>query len=320
MSEANQEPFRLDFRVAGGDPMARLPGPFDTLIEVHDYMTWLRVRSDEKLAMLVLTRHNGDLVDRPVGLFRLRLDDRQVAELRSAVESTPWPKLPKPERGDITASNLSIDYKRGSLLIRREFNARSREFIAAIWPLMEQLNGLMGTMLTRPAGALAVSVATEPDPADARSRVLKLVLENVGKWPVVITNPRVPKSEHAPFARARLLVAPAPRETPGMMAIPPRWSTVELPPPAEGEDQVQVLPGGGKLEASVSWQPPAPGSYVVQGVWSDYGGPLVTSADHLPIMPLAGDDEPAPTGAMYPVRGSTFSSYASFVVEPPKPS
>jgi hypothetical protein len=153
-----EEPFRLDFRVRGGERMASLPGPHGSALEIHEYSTWLRVRSDDQLSMLVLTRHNGDLVERSVGLFRMRLDDRQLAGLRRAVESTPWTKLPVPTRGDVTASMLEIDYKRGGLLIRREFNSRSREFITAIWPLMEQLNALMGVLLTRPAGAVAGAV------------------------------------------------------------------------------------------------------------------------------------------------------------------
>lgn len=300
--------------------MASLPGPFQTTLEIHEYGTWLRVRSDEKLAMLVLTRHNGDLVGRPVGLFRMRLDDRQLAELRGAVESTAWTKLPPPSRGDVTASQLGIDYKRGSLLIRRQFNARSREFIGAIGPLMQQLQNLMITLLSRPAGVVAVSVSTAIDPADERRRLLTLVIENPGKWPIVLTDPRVAKPENVAVSRAHLLIALAPHETPGMMAVPPRWSTLEFPPLAEGQDELQVLPGGGRLELSVSWQPRGPGSYIVQGVWNDYGGPIHPSEDHLPIMPLAGDDEPPPTGAMVPVRGAAFSSYASFVVEPPKPS
>ncbi len=315
-----EEPFRLDFRVQGGERMARLPGHFQTSIDLHEYSTWLRVRSDEQLSMLVLTRHNGDLVERPVGLFRQRLDERQLAALRRAVESTAWTKLPTPGRGDVTASRLEIDYKRGSLLIRREFNARSREFLTAIAPLMEHLNALMVALLARPAGAIAVAVATKIDPADAERRLLRMSVENLGSWPVVITDPRVPPPSGVTLPRAYLLVAPAPRETPGMMAVPPRWSRVEFPALAEGEDDLHVLAGGGRIVLAASWRPPHPGPFIVQGVWSDYAGPIRPAADHLQVMPLRGDDEPAPHGAAYPVRGSAFSTYAAFVVELPKPA
>ncbi len=312
--------FRLDFRVRGGEPMASLPGPFQTTIEIAEYTTWLRVRSDEGLAMLVLTRHNGDLVERSVGLFRMRLDERQLAGLRSAVEATPWTKLPPPGRGDVTASQLAIDYKCEAKLIRREFNARSREFITAIWPLMEQLNALMVALLGRPAAAVAVAVATKIDPADPALRLLRMAVENVGSWPIVLTDPRVPQAARAAPPRARLLVAPAPSETPGMMAVPPRWSTVEFPPLAAGEDDQHTLAGGGRIVLAVSWRPPHPGPFIVQGVWTDYGGAIREAPDHLPIMPLRGDDEPAPRGAAVPVRGAAFSSYTSFVVDPPKPA
>lgn len=315
-----EEPFRLDFRVQGGERRVSLPGPHRSVLELHDYSTWLRVRSDEQLSMLVLTRHNGDLVERSVGLFRMRLDERQLASLRRAVESTPWTKLPAPSRGDVTASRLEIDYKCGGLLIRREFNARSREFIAAIGPLMEQLNALMVALLGRPAGAVAVAVATKVDPEDPQRRLLRLAVENVGSWPIVLTDPRVPAPDGVALPRARLLVAAAPIEVPGKMAVPPKWSSVDFPPLAEGEDDLHTLAGGGRLVLAASWLPPRPGSYIVQGVWNDYAGPIRQAPDHLPIMPLRGDDEPPPRGAAYPVRGAAFSSYAGFVVEPPKPT
>lgn len=318
MSDSKPTPFRLDFRVRGGEIYDRLPAPFDTQVEVAEYGTWLRVRSDDKLAMLVITRHNGDLVERPVGLFRMRLDARMLGDILAAVERTPWPKLPVPERGDITASMLTIDYRRGGLVIRREFNARSRTFIAAIWPLMETLHALMGALQARPAGVLAVSVASSIDPANPRARVLELYLANPGQWPIVITDPRVDAARHAPHARARLLVAPAPVERPGMMAVPPRFVDVALGPLPEGAPRLIGLQGGGVQRFAVGWSAPAPGNYVMQGVWFDYGGPIAAVDDPLAMMPLAGDDEPPAHGAIYPVRGAAFSAYTSFVVEPPR--
>lgn len=318
MTDTKPTPFRLDFRVRGGEILDRLPGPFDTQIEVAEYGTWLRVRSDEKLAMLVITRHNGDLVERPVGLFRMRLDARMLGDLLAAVERTPWPKLPAPERGDVTASTLTIDYRRGGLVIRRDFNARSRAFIAAIWPLMETLQALMGALLARPAGVLAVSVASSNHPSDPRQRMLELYLSNPGQWPIVITDPRVPTDPRAPHPRARLLVAPAPVEQPGMMAIPPRFVDVQLAPLPEGAPRLIALQGGGVQRFAVAWQPPAPGNYVLQGVWFDYGGPVEAVDDPLAMLPLAGDDEPPARGAIYPVRGATFSAYTSFMVEAPR--
>jgi hypothetical protein len=134
----------------------------------------------------------------------------------------------------------------------------------------------------------------------------------------VLTDPRVPQSPRVP--RAYLLVSPAPVEVPGKMAVPPRWTKVEFPGLAEGEDDQHTLAGGGRLVLAASWLPPHPGAYIVQGVWNDYGGAIREAPDHLPIMPLRGDDEPPPRGAAYPVRGAAFSTYASFVVEPPKPA
>lgn len=318
--EPEAEPFRLDFRARGGERMASLPGPFDSTIEIVEYDTWLRVRSDDELAVLVITRHNGDLVDRPVGMFRMHLDERQLAALQKAVEDTQWSKLPRPSRGDVTASQLEIDYKRGGRLVRRGFNARNREFIAAIWPLMEHVQELMGTLLTRPTAVLSVSAIVEPDPADKQRRQVKLVLHNPGTASVVITDPRVEPPRGVAEPRAALLVAPAPHETPGTMAVPPRFSTIALPPLPEGEDSTRILAPGDKLEIVVPWQPSSPGAYIVQAVWNDYAGPPQESSDHLPPMPLPGDDEEPSTGTDFPLRGAAFSAYAPFVLKPAKPA
>ncbi|MBC8070753.1 MAG: hypothetical protein IAG13_20665 [Deltaproteobacteria bacterium] len=318
MTESIKEPFRLDFRSQGGEVMANLPGPFDSRIVVQEYDTWLRVRSDEKLAVLALTRHNGDLVDRAVGLFSLKLDEQQLDKLEAAVLSTPWTKLPTPTRGDVTANNLALDYRRGGKTIRRGFNARNREFIAAIDLLMDRLNRLMSAMLTRPLGAVSVAVEATPDPADKHRRLLEYVLHNPGTSPIVLTDPRA-LPPNGRDLRGQLLVATAPRETPGMMTVPPRWSPVPLPPLPEGEPTIRTLAAGDKLSIAVPWQPSGPGSYLVQALWSDYGGPITPASDPLPIMPLRGDDEEPPVGSEVVVRGATFSSYKPYVLAPEKP-
>lgn len=291
------KPFRLDVRSAGGHAMAK-DGP-DV---VREWMSWLRVRSDERVAELIITRHNGDLVDRPVGRFRQALDDAALLELQQAIESTKWAELPEPLIGDPTTNWLSFEYVAGEQVISREFSASAQAFIAALGPLMERLNASMAAPLAQPIAALAVVAETAL--LESGKRRLRLRLRNVGTEPVVITDPRVPPSgDDAP--RARLLVAAQPS---GYQM--PSWIGLGLGKLPAGQPEVHVLAGGGELAIDLDWKPILSGPCLLQAVWQDYAGPLRPEPAQLPLMPLP-EAGPSLSGP-YPVRGATFSSYASF--------
>ncbi|NVB38065.1 hypothetical protein G6O69_09495 [Pseudenhygromyxa sp. WMMC2535] len=298
--------FRLDFRVRGGDLMATLPGlePDDDPVEIHEYMTWLRVRGDLGLAMMVLSRHNGDLEGRPVGLFYVKLSAAELGDLRQRVESIKWAELPAPTGGDVTASTLELDYSHGSLLIRRQFNARNREFIAAIWPVMEALNAKQSGMLAAPANTLVVSASGTDDPAKAGASLVQVSLTNTGRGPVTIVDPRVPNA--AGEARIELLFTAASQDP-----RPPTWAAIPLPALAEGAPEQVTIPAGGSLKIPTTWQA-QPGDYYLRGEWKDYVGP---NPAQLPVMPL-GDviGEPHTAHSLYIVRGAAFSKGTPFTV------
>jgi len=50
------EPVRLDDHVMGGPVLATAPGVDGRPLEVHRWMSWLRVRADERVGVLVQTR------------------------------------------------------------------------------------------------------------------------------------------------------------------------------------------------------------------------------------------------------------------------
>jgi hypothetical protein len=305
------EPFRFDERVKGGSVMARVPGlegqPAD---EIFEWMTLLRVRSDERLGVLVLSRHNGDLVGRPVGLFRRRLDEPSLAAVQAAVEGVAWAKLPAPRGGDVTAGQIELDYQRGDLLIQREFNARNTEFIAAMQPLMDTMTELMRSILESPVGVVQVSVNVSADRTDAKRKNLGLVIENPGSGAIVLTDPRVPPvSAGANGLQTYLRVAPA---TTGWSE--PSWVSVPLPALPEGQPKTLVLPAGGRLELVVPWQAPSSGAYYLQGAWIDYAGPAEPVADQLPLVPLAMNGPTPLMSGPYPVRGAAFATGIEFNV------
>jgi hypothetical protein len=298
MNDGSLRPFRLDFRSAGGHENSR-EGTF----AIREWTSWLRVRSDERVAELILTRHNGDLVDRPVGRFRRSLDDAALIELQQAIEATKWDALPEPLIGDPTANMLEIDYVAGERTIRREFSASAHEFLAAIGPLMEKLHANMSAPLDQPLAALAVSASV----TRGKGTALTMKLRNVGSEPIVITDPRVPSTGDV-GPRAQLLVAQA---VSGYQM--PSWSAVDLPALPAGQPEVQVLAAGGELVIDVMWKPTLKGSCLLQAVWQDYAGPIKPVPDQLPFMPLAESGPSVATGP-YPVRGAAFSSYATFDV------
>ncbi len=301
---ASPEPFRLDDHVMGGQRMATEPGPHGRTLEIHEWTSWLRVRSDERVAVLVQTRREGDLVGQPVGWYRRELDERQLAKLRQSIESIQWSSLPPLRGGDIGANHYALEYQRGSLLVQRQWNARNFDFMAAISPYMEAASELMTFLGERPMGLVKASVQARQEPGTPGRYEFKLVLENPGAGPIVLTDPRVPAAAGAKGPRMVLRVAPG---TNGWTE--PSWKPLPMPALPEGAPRTVIVPAGGRLEfaAAAPWQASAPGIHYLRGEWIDYEGPVEPVADQLPLVPLAED---GPTPAMrgpYPVRGAAFA-------------
>lgn len=304
--------YRLDERVTGGRRLGQttLSGTDGRpqTIDVYEWMSWLRVRSDERTAVLVQTRREGDLVGQGVGCYRRTLDEAMLAKLQHAIESLPWTKLPVPTGGDINANHYALDYQRGDLLIQRGFNARNFEFMAAIAPYMDAASEIMTYLGERPLWLIKASVWVREVGSDRRARQLGLVLENPGAGPVALTDPRVP-SEPGVAARAILKVAPA-----GNGWSEPSWTKLPLPALPEGAPTTLVLPAGGKLELALEWRASGPGTYWLNGEWFDYGGPIEPPSDALPFMPLAALGPTPASSGPYCVRGAAFAEGVIFEV------
>ena len=309
---ADREPFELDFHVRGGQTMARVLGTQQAMIEIHQWETWLRVHSAKRAARMVLTRHNGDMVGRPIGLFGLALNDEQLISLRQSVESIAWDNIPAADPVELTADGLSLAYQRGSKHLRRDFNTSNRAILSALWPVMEQLNAWSAQALAHPMAALALTLRAQIDPANKRRCLLRLAIENSGKWPIVMADPRARSASDREQSRVRWMVAPAPSST---MVEPTPWSTIESALMVKDQADDITIAAGGKFEMSTPWQAPQPGAYVAQVQWYDYGGPLRPSPQHLPFMPLSSPSTPEPASSPYPVRGAAFSAYAALKIE-----
>lgn len=293
---------RIDFVSAGGHAMADAGE-----LELREWTSWLRIRGDTKQAELALTRHAGDLVERPVGRFGQAVDDATLLRLSDAIAAIDWDALPEPLIGDPTANMLALELVLAERTIKREFSASAQAFMTAIWPVLEQLNAMMGVLLVAPIAALQVEVAVMRA-ADPRPRAQRATLRllNIGRETVVIADPGAPLVPLGPRARWMLAAKPA-----NDMQMPV-WSPIELPPRPANASQLQVILPAAELEIATTFQPPEPGTYLLQAIWNDYAGPSEPPADVLAFMPLPATGEPA--RGPYLVRGAAFSPYVEFVV------
>jgi hypothetical protein len=293
---------RVDLVSTGGHAMARVGE-----LELREWSSWLRIRGDLQRAELALTRHAGDLVERPVGRFGQAIDAATLLRLQDAIAAIDWDALPEPLIADPTANMLMLELVLGERVIRREFSASAQAFMTAIWPVLEQLHAIMGMQLTAPIAALQVEVGVQ-EAVDARqwSQWATLRLRNVGSEALVIADPRAPLDSLGP--RARFMIAAKPANDMQM----PSWSPIDLPFNRYVPEQHELTPGGELVIDQVFVQTAGPGSYLLQAIWQDYAGPREPPSDLLGFMPLPATGEP-PRGR-YGVRGAAFSSYLAFDV------
>jgi hypothetical protein len=314
-------PFQLDIFSTSGKPVATVPDHGGEAISLHEWTTWLRVRSDisgfvappanpdtdedvtgwvppafeeDGLAVMVVARQFQDVAGKSIGLFHNRLDARELEQLSRAVELTPWAELPRPVGGDWSAAHILLRYSRGDLLIERRFNARSANFLEAIAPLWQLITQRMSMVRNRPAGTLEIAVRREGDS-------LHLVLENNGLDAIVLTDPRVPSE------LPRLQVKVRPTEPP-LDDEPPFDRLVPIPALPASEPSTLVLRPKRRFELSLPWQESRPGKYIVRATWRDYGGPIQTVAHQLPFMPLPQTGPSLLGSGPYPIRGAVFAS------------
>lgn len=281
--------FTFMYKAQGGGEAA--PG-------VYAYTTVMKVHGQSGRALMVLNRHNGDLIGKPVGLFAGQLPSQQVADIGAAVEGIKWGELPQPTKGDVNAPMLALDYSRGLKIIQRSFNARNLEFIRSITPVMKRVDELGSGLLTKPARAVEVSVTRS-------GKAFKLAIKNVGSGPVMIADPRVAGS--APGStRGSVSVAEEAVQTPGSFALPPIWGPIALQPLGNAPATITLAAGQTHEVETVPWSPPSSsGKYVVQGSWTDYLGPIVDPRDVMPFIPDVESADPKP----YVIRGAAFSRY-----------
>ena len=324
MSES-ESPFLLELTSMGGRTVGTL-GPEDGDLELREWTSWLRVRSDitgfvvpafdpddettgfvppvfekDGLALLSVVRGPDSLPGSTIGLFHARIYAEELERLRTTIEDTPWADLPRPVGGDIGANTITINYERGTKLIRRSFNARSGNFIEAIAPLWQLLQATTDRANKSAANSLKLTLEATTEPAHPLELLLTIRLTARGIGPLVLTDPRLGDPP-----RLRVGIGEQPIDNP--LARAQNW--VELPVPASetAGSTALVLRPNKSLEWQLRWRAPKPGHYLIRASWLDYSGPMEPVPAQTPFMPLPSSGPSALGSGPYPIRGALFAT------------
>lgn len=339
MSESKSRPesaFVLDLTSMAGATVSEL-SPADGNLELREWTSWLRIRSDitgfvaptiqpnddeltgfvppafedDGLALLTLVRGPDSLDDASIGLFHARLDASELEQVRATVEATPWVSLPRPVGGDFNAATITINYHRGAKLIRRSFNGRSGNFIEAIAPLWQLLHKIAERANKSAASSLTLTLDSKVDPADPLQLNMTLRLRARGIGHVVLTDPR----QVAPAGQPpRLRVGIGEQPIDNQLARPQNWVELPMPPLEPDAPQIVVLRPNASLEWPLQWRAPKPGHYLIRASWHDYGGPIQPALGQTPFMPLPTRGPSSLGSGPYPIRGALFASRVVDVV------
>ncbi len=289
--------FRLQYTVEGGQKFGN---------GLSQWMSALSIQGGATpRALMLVTRYNGDLMGRPVGLFSDSLAPLRVRRLVERLDAVASGALPA-GGGDPGASTPRLYYQHGPRIISVGFDPRDQAFLNAIGPAMGDLTDLMSDLIKKPERAVTVSVERSEDAG--RGLRLRLRLTNVGSGEVIVADPRM-ASRISPEPRAFLQVTPMPVRVPGQVERPPSWRRIGLepPPPDVPDEGLTIKPKESITFLSASWTPPTPSDrYVVQAIWQDYYGPAKIDPEKVqPAIPK----EAAPSDKPFVLRGAAFSSY-----------
>lgn len=317
-------PFLLDLRSSSGRPLVTVDDGDGGELTLHEWTSWLRIRSDvvgfvapsispedDEITGFVppvfeddgiaVAIHLRDHQDRGggVGLHHARLELTELDAVREAIEQIDWPRLPQPLGGDFNAPHFSLRFASGNLMIHRQFNARSGNFIEAIAPLWRLLGKLMTRAMHGPSGTIEPSVKVNVDSEDPRRCHIRVGLHNRSIGPVALTDPRVPSSSGTP----RIAVEIGERSADDEWISPFEWTTLALPALAEDAPQVLLLAARRGWTVDLPWVAPKPGYYQLRVRWVDYDGPVEPLPGQTPFMPVPSKGRAFVGSGPYPIRG-----------------
>ncbi|PRQ06206.1 hypothetical protein [Enhygromyxa salina] len=326
----HEPPFILDLTATRGRPMDTL-SPDEDQLELREWTTWLRIRSDvtgfvaptidpdsddvtgfvppafeaDGLVLLAMARSMDDRSGEAIGLFQARLELAELDALRRTIDTTPWLDLPRPAGGYYGAPTLRINYECGTKQISRGFSTASGNFLEAIAPLWRLLDkAMMRACKTAASTAtLELELASEPDDPLAVSITLRLRARGLGH--VVLSDPLLSVAPGQP-PRLRVRVGELDAQCPD--ADPAIYFELPIPPRTEPESPALLLRPNARFELRLRWRAPKPGRYLIEASWQDYLGPAEPLPGQTPFMPLFRTGPSRLGSGPYPIRGAMFAT------------
>lgn len=321
----NTDPFLLDLRSTNGRPLASIEDGDGGEITLHEWMSWLRIRSDvtgfvapmispdddeitgfvppvfedDGIAVIVHLRDHQELGNRAIGLHHARLEVTELESVRDAVARVNWARLPRPLGGDFNAPDFVLRYACGNLVINRRFNAKSGDFIEAIAPLWRLLDKLMMRTMRGASGTLEPALDLRVEPGDPRRCTVRVGLRNRSIGPVAITDPRVPTASGTRRLGLGIGECVVDRDDVSPFAT----TTLELPSLPEDAPRSVMIASRRRWEIALPWTAPKPGRYELSMRWLDYDGPLDALPGQTPLMPVPKQGPSFVGSGPYPVRG-----------------
>jgi hypothetical protein len=284
-------PFSLTFR----SEMDPLPGGGAA------YATAVRVAGDTGRAVMAINRFHPNL-PKPIGLFAdtLKRDARDA--LADSVAAIKWAELPPAKGGDVSGATLTIEFARGAQIIRRVFNSHNLELIQALGSVLSEIEKVEEQVMTRPLRALALGIKRT-------AAGFRVAWRNIGSGPLLIADPREPRSPGDPGTRGYVEVTALAPARPGWDPPLPKPIRLELEPATGALKPVTIAPGQALELDTVAWKPTAPGDHVADANWIDYAHPAV---DVQAVMESVPDPNRADDGRPYLLRGGAFSPGIDF--------
>ncbi len=268
------------------------------------YATAVRVAGDTGRAVMAINRFHPNL-PKPIGLFADTLARDARDALADSVAAIKWAELPPAKGGDVSGATLTIEFARGVQIIRRVFNSHNLELVQALGAVLSEIEKVEQQVMTRPLRALQLGVKRTPTG-------FRVAWRNIGTGPLLLADPREPRSPSKPGTRGYVEVTALPPPRPGWDPPMPKPITLDLEAAAGALNPVTLAPGQALELDTVAWKPTAPGDHVAGASWIDYTGPAV---DAHAVMESAPDPNRPDDGRPYLLRGGAFAAGIEFKAE-----
>jgi hypothetical protein len=253
--------FNFNVRSYGGPLLGTDIREFDWSLEV-----------DARSAMITAEtfRSDGDYPGHPLGVFRFRAPDEELAAFHKLIVDAKLGQLELKQKTHPGQTQSKYTIWDQGTITQKIVNNADRDATATFRPLINEINKRLGQALTQPQAALKLVLTRVKDPAGERFEV---AYTNIGTEKISIVDPRSIAATNYRYAVVR--VSPF-KEPP--KGEPPYFSWTDLPllpldPKPKDEPFLIIEPGQAATARTAVWKPGVPGlKHMAYAAWSDFPG------------------------------------------------